>query len=345
MKCRRATVGNTAPAMTPPLLTALTTLLLIPLAPTCAAQSRESDPLDLLRGIPLDSVEGRIDHLALDTARKRLFVAALENGTVEVVDLASGKRTQQIKGLKEPQGVCVLPSGLLVVASGDDGKVRVFDDTRERGWIDGLADADNVRFDTTSKRVYVGYKSGALAVIDPEKPSKVADIALAAHPESFQLEITGKRIFVNIPKTGHVAVVDREKAKVVATWPLGDMRDNFPMALDEPNHRLFVACRKPAMLLVLDTESGRTIASLECSGDADDVFYDAARGRIYVSGGAGAISVFERKDADHYGLLKTVATSAGARTCLFVPEAGRLYLAVPHRSGQRAEIREFQVRP
>jgi hypothetical protein len=206
-----------------------------------------------------------------------------------------------------------------------------------------MDDADNARYDAVQNRIYVGYGSGALAVLIAEKLTKVGDIALSGHPESFQLEHSGNRIFVNVPSSGHIAVVDREKQAVIATWPLTDAKSNFPMALDEADHRLFVGCRKPTKLLVLDTETGKTVATLDCVGDTDDVFYDAGARRIYVSGGAGAINVIGQSDADHYSEIAKVQTASGARTSFFAADAGTLFLAVPHRGGQVAEIRVYKT--
>jgi hypothetical protein len=171
----------------------------------------------------------------------------------------------------------------------------------------------------------------------------LADIKLEGHPESFQLESQGHRLFVNVPTAHHVAVVDREKRAVVAKWPVKEAAANFPMALDETNHRLLIGCRKPAKLLVLDSQSGKVVASMDCCGDTDDVFYDAAHKRVYVSGGEGCISIFEQSDPDHYRLAETLKTAAGARTSLFVPQTGRLYLAIPHRLSQPAEIQVFEI--
>jgi hypothetical protein len=317
---------------------------LIALASIGGAQSRPVEgvePLELVRTIPLDKVEGRIDHLAVDLAKKRLFVAALGANSVEVVDLAAGKRVQRIEKMSQAQGVRFLPTpARLVATTGGDGRCRFFDDSlKEVGAVESLPDADNVRFDAAANRVWVGCGSGDLVAIDPARMAKVASIGLAGHPESFQLETAGKRIFVNVPDA------DREKGKVVATWPLGDLTANFPMALDEPNHRLFVVCRKPAKVLVLDTESGKTVQSLDAPDDADDAFYDAARARLYVSGGVGMVCVYERKADGSWFTRASVPTSQRARTCLFEPELNRLWVAVPHVGAQKAELREFQVRP
>jgi DNA-binding beta-propeller fold protein YncE len=316
----------------------------------CVSRAEDSAPnravLTQLQSIPLEGVEGRIDHFALDVGRKRLFVAALGNGTVEVVDLTSGKVTQRIKNLPTPQGVSFAADfDRLAVANDKDGSCRLYDGTtlKETKIVDLKDDADNVRYDAAARRFWVGYGEGGLAAIDPESGKQLADVKLEAHPESFQLETKGKRIFVNVPKARHVAVVDREKGVVIATWPLKEAGANFPMALDEAHQRLFVGCRTPAKLIVLDTESGKTVASVDIVGDTDDLFYDAANKRVYVSGGEGRISVIQQADADTYAVVGQAETAPGARTSFFVPDAGKLYVAVPHRRDHKAELRVFRV--
>jgi DNA-binding beta-propeller fold protein YncE len=314
----------------------------------CPAEPPADVPsLRLVATYPLKVVEGRIDHMSVDSQSQRLYVAALGNNTLEVIDLKQGKQVAAIKGLKKPQGVVVIPeSGELIVASGEDGKCRKYDSAqRLLGTIDNLDDADNVRFDPASKLVYVGYGNGALAVISADKFRKLAEIKLAGHPESFQLETKGKRVFVNVPDAGHIAVIDRERQIVTDTWPVRAARANFAMALDEVHHRLFVGCRMPAKLLVIDSETGKTLSALDCCGDADDVFYDESNQRVYVAGGEGCISVFGQADADTRKLIEKVTTAPGARTALFVPAVHRLFLAVPLRGGQRATIRVYETRP
>lgn len=313
-----------------------------------ATPAHAEPPLHPTTTIPLPGVEGRIDHMAFDPTTNRLFVAALGNDTVEVIDTKSAKPVAHLTGLKKPQGVAWIPdANRLLIASGDDGKLHVYDaDLHRLATFDHLDDADNVRYDPDAKLAYVGYGEGALAVIDPIKLTKVADIKLAAHPESFQLERHGKRLFINVPDAHHVAVIDREKAAVIATWPIRDAAANFPMALDEPHHRLFIACRQPAKLLVLDTNAGKTVASADCPGDADDLFYDADRARLYITGGEGAVGVVEQPDPDHYRPLARIPTAPGARTSFFAAAATHtLYVAVPHRGKQPAELLTFQAPP
>lgn len=305
----------------------------------------ESPSLRLALTIPLEGVKGRIDHMAVDGQGQRLYIAALGNNTLEIIDLKKAKRLATIEGLKKPQGIVVLPeSGEMIVASGEDGKCRKYDSTQKLlGTIDGLDDADNVRFDSTSKLAYVGYGAGALAVISVDRFQKLAEIKLAGHPESFQLETKGRRIFVNVPDAGHVAVIDRERRIVTDTWPVKAARGNFPMAMDEVHHRLFVGCRIPAKLLVIDSDTGSTLSTLDCSGDTDDVFYDESHKQVYVAGGEGYINVFRQVNADPYKLAEKLATAPGARTALFAPAVHRLFVAVPHRDDQHATIRVYET--
>jgi YVTN family beta-propeller protein len=312
-------------------------------------QAEDTAALHQTRSIPLPGVEGRIDHMAIDLRGGRLFVAALGNNTVEVIDLATDKVTDEIKDLKEPQGVAYVPEGdKLLISNGKGASLDIYDgqSLQLRNQVSLRDDPDNIRYDATSGYAYVGYGTGtgsALGVVDVSTGTKVGDIKLSGHPESFQLEEDGQRIFVNVPTANHVAVIDRDKGSVVETWPLSDAADNFPMSLDKANHRLFVGTRSPAKLVVLDTETGEQITSFDASGDADDIFYDVNNKRIYTSGGEGAISVLKQVDPDDYQSMGKVATAEGARTLLFVSDwENTLFLAVPQRGRQQAEIREFQ---
>lgn len=304
----------------------------------------QSQPLRLEEKIPLN-VAGRIDHMSADVKGNRLFMAALGNNTVEVIDLVAGKVTRSLKGFHEPQGLYYQAGGdRLYIANGETGKLDVLDGRTFapiRSY-DFNGDADNVRFDAASKEVYVGYGNGALGVINAELGSRVGDTMLTAHPESFQLEASGPLIFVNVPNAENVTVVDRRTRTVKAKWPV-TAKSNFPMALDEANHRLFVGCRKPPKLVVFDTRSGKEVASLDIVSDTDDLFYDAALKRIYVSGGAGAVTVLQQKDADHYEEIANIPTAPRARTSLFVPDLKRLYVAVPHQGKQASELLVFTV--
>jgi YVTN family beta-propeller protein len=316
---------------------------LFTVATLAVAQSNE--PLRLEKTIPLPNVQGRIDHMSIDVKNQRLFVAALGNNTVEVIDIEHGKRIHTISGLREPQGVLYLSDvDRLYVANGDDGTLRIFDGTSYEP-VKSIKlgdDADNIRFDAERKHVYVGYGSGALAVMN-EDGTKVAEIKLDAHPESFQLEKNGPRLFVNLPKSRKVAVVDRTTASVIAKWGTDGAFSNYPMALDERNHRLFIVFRLPARLVILDTNSGTALDKLPAIGDSDDVFYDGARKRIYVTGGEGGISVYEQQSADHYRQIAKLPTVKGARTSFFSSHLSKLCVAVRAQGSEPAAIRVYSV--
>jgi DNA-binding beta-propeller fold protein YncE len=299
----------------------------------------------LIHTIPLPGVSGRIDHMAADTQRHRLFMAALGNDMVEVMDVETGKRLQSISRCSEPQGLVFLPKqNRLFVANGSSDDLRIYEGDKFQLLkpIGALADADNVRFDATGNRVYVGYGSGALGAFDTNGV-QVVTIPLDGHPESFQLQQNGNRIFVNVPGDRSIAVIDRSQQKIVTKWRLEEAHSNFPMALDEANHRLFIGCRSPARLLVLDTSSGKTVAQVEISGDTDDVFYDAKRQRVYVSCGEGFLDVIQRRaQGDRYERIAHEPTRGGARTSFYSPDFDRLYLAVPKSWTEDAEIRIYQ---
>lgn len=312
-----------------------------------------AQPLRLEKTILLPGVKGRIDHLAIDVEGRRLFVAALGNDTVEVIDPIEGKPLRSIGGLHEPQGVYYWPAqNRLYVANGGNGKVDVFDagSFQRIRQYDFNSDPDNIRFDPREKELFVGYGNGALGVINAPLGSRVGDVVLDAHPESFQLERQGPRIFVNIPggissvlKTGHVSVIDRRTRTVIAKWEIEGAKQNFPMAFDEVHQRLFIGCRRPAKMLILDTKTGKQIGAVDIAGDTDDLFYDADRKRIYVSGGAGSVTVLAQTDPDHYQVMANIPTAEGARTSLFVPEYRQLYVMAPRRGDKPARLLVFAV--
>lgn len=302
-------------------------------------------PLRLIQTIPMPGVEGRIDHLALDLRARRLFVCALGNGTVEVVDLEKGQRVQSVPGFEEPQGIVFMPRTKTVVVASGGGTLSFLEGTplKVTKTLSLGEDADNVRYDPEHERLYVGYGGGALAEVDAVKRERIGDVPLQAHPESFQRESSG-RIFVNEARRARVAVLDVAKRSVVSRWELGPSA-NYPMALDEGRHRLFVGTRQPARLVVLDTETGRVVATLETEADVDDIFHDAARRRVYVIGGGGSVVVYDQAGPDQYTESARVGTADGARTGLFSPESGQLFVAVPRRATPVAEIRVFAAAP
>jgi DNA-binding beta-propeller fold protein YncE len=311
--------------------------------PPAAMAQTASAPLVLERKIPLGEVRGRIDHLGIDVKRQRLLVAELGNDSLGVVDLASGKVLRTLAGFREPQGVAYVPfADSVYVANGGDGSVRVLGgaDLAPRGRIALGEDADNVRVDPLRRRVLVGYGRGALALIDPATRTRVADIPLAGHPEGFQIDDTGTRVFVNVPTARAIEVVDLA-TRAGRFLPTRGAGANFPMAIDRDAHRVLVVFRRPPILMALSSRGGQVLAKLATCRDADDVFVDAKRHRVYVSCGEGVVDVLAQ-EADGYRRLARVPTVSGARTSLFAPERGRLFVAVRARGNTPAAIWVFR---
>jgi len=309
------------------LISLLATVLCMAAGASRAAEP--TSPLVIERTIALKGVSGRIDHLAIDLGRKRLFVAELDNGTVDVIDLASASVIRRIQGLKEPQGLAYAPTAdVMAVASAGDGLVRLYhgDGLSPAGSIDLRDDADNIRLDMRTGNLVVGYGSGGLAVIDPAKASLVKRIPLQAHPEGFQLDPERRRAFVNVPDAHQIAVVDLEADRQIGTWQVPDLRANFPMALDAARGSAAVVFRNPARLVMFDTNSGKMVSTLAACGDADDVFFDNRRRRVYVSCGAGRVDAWQQDGAGPRRLAP-IKTASGARTSLFVPDLDRLFVA------------------
>ena len=297
-------------------------------------------PLAVETKIPLGDVSGRIDHLAIDVARKHLYVAELGNDSIGIVDVEARRVIRTVAGFDEPQGVAYEPAtDTVYVANGGDGSVRIFSgaELAAIATIPLGKDADNVRIDAAARRVYVGYGDGALAVIDADTRRRIADIALEGHPESFQLHPDGDRIVVNVPDARQIAVLSREAGRQVAAWPTGSLRANYPLLLDVGNGRVVDVFRSPARLQAYDVRSGRASNGSEICADSDDLFADDARHRIYVICGDGSVDTLAASAAG-YTRLGRFTTSAGSRTGLFVSDLDRLFVAVRASQGEPAAV-------
>jgi DNA-binding beta-propeller fold protein YncE len=312
--------------------------------------SEPPHPLVLTEAISTPGVQGRFDHFGFD-GKNQLLVAALGNNSVEVIDISARLRSRSIPDIPNPQGITYAPDFKKIFVASSKGKLRIFDGgsfelIKE---IDFHGDVDNLRYDSATHRVYVGFgedETGAIGMVDAASGERLQEeYKIGAHPESFQLESAGPNIYVNVSDLKQIAVINRQTG-VIKRWPL-TLEQNFPMALDEANHRLFVVTHQPARLAVFDTYSGRTVAEFPCVQDADEVFYDAARKRIYIPGGEGYISVFQQTDPDHYQLLAKVSSTLGARTAGYFGKGrkgfDRFFLGVPARADHGAEIWIYTV--
>ncbi len=320
------------------------------LAAQTAATPEPPHPLVLTEGIPVPGVQGRFDHFGFD-GKNQLFIAALGNNSVEVIDISARVRTHSITGIPNPQGVVYAPDLKKLFVASSKGKMRIyagdnFDLIKE---IDFHGDVDNLRYDPAAHRVYAGYgedETGAIGMVDAASNERLPEeYKVGAHPESFQLESAGPNIYVNLPDLKQIAVINR-KTGAITRWPM-TLEHNFPMALDEADHRLFVATHEPARMAVFDTSSGKSVAELPCVQDSDDVYYDSSRKRIYVPGGEGYISVFQQTDPDHYQLLAKVPSTLGARSAGYFGKGrkgfDRFFLGVPARADHGAEVWLYTV--
>ena len=337
------------------LLRAVDVMIALLLFSVCGAAQQlptdESAPLVLVRIIPIPGVVGRFDHMAVDNKGGRVFAAVYGNDSVEVLDTARGRRDRSVKeGFIKPQMVAYLPDmNRIVISNEGDGSCKILDANTYQ-LIDTVkfsGDADQLRYDSGTKRVYVGYGDGAIGMFDATTNKKIGgDFEVGAHPESFQLEEKGSKIFVNLASISQIAVIDRNTRKI-ENWKLQSAGTNFPMALDEPHRRLFVAARKPARLLVLDMDTGKEIASLPGAIDMDDMSYDSDRKRIYVTSGEGFIFVYQQIDPDRYQRIAKIPTAIGARTSVYTGQVGKhnsFYLAVPARADRGAELWVYETR-
>ncbi|HJU19195.1 MAG TPA: hypothetical protein VJ770_22295 [Stellaceae bacterium] len=323
---------------------ALVVILIV--VPACVHAQAVGPPLALEAKIPLGAVCGRIDHLAIDLKRRRLFVAELGNDSLGIVDLATQRMLRTVVGFKAPQGVGYeATTDTIYVANAGDGSVRVLrgEDLAPIGRIELGSDADNVRIDAAHRRVLVGYGDGALAIIDPVSRAKIGEVRLPAHPEGFQLVENGTQAVINLPDAHQIAIADLASG-AIRRIPTGALTANFPMAVDPETRRVLVAFRHPPMLAAYAISEGRLTARQPICTDADDLFVDARRHRIYVSCRTGFVDVLEPA-ADGYVRPARVPTASGARTSLFVPERDRLYVAVRARGDEPAAIWVFRRAP
>ncbi len=301
--------------------------------------------LESAGAIALPGVKGGFDLMAVDAPGQRLFLAAEENGSLEILDLKAKQRLKSIGGMDEPKWVVYRAESHRLFVSNGDGKVRTFDSrTYAAGRIYEFREkANNLRFDLATGELFVGIgkKFGALSIINTRTDTLGAEIPLANFPKQF--EIDGDRIYVNVPTSNHIAVVSRSQGKVIATWPVRTAKDNIPMGFDRASHRLFVGCES-GKLAVFDSVTGHEITSLDIDAEPDGVHYDANRRLIYLSCGAGFVDVVRQLNADHYERIDRIPTAKGAATSLFVPELDRLYLAVPAQNNQPAELRILRPR-
>ncbi len=322
------------------------------------AHAQGTQPLRLAQTIPMPNVKGRIDHMDVDVKGKRLFVAGLENGSLEVVDLQAAKWVKSIPGFQKPQGIAYVESlNKVFVASGDDGMLRVFrGDTLEL--LDSIKlelGPNRVAYDPHAKLLYVGYGGkdagkdyGEVGIIDAKTDKHIGDVQVTAHPAELLLDKSGKTLFVFVSAESKVQVIDTKNRKVVSTWPVSSQR-NGDGAFEEKTHRLFLGTRTPPEMIAMDSGSGKEVAHLPTVEGMDGVYFDATHKRVYISGGrgfdVGYVFCYQQKDPDHYETLGKIPTRPGAGTSFWSPELNRYYVAAPAHDNEEAAMLVFEPAP
>jgi len=321
-------------------------LLACSLFDSCRSQKPfGADELILKQRISLPGVKGRIDHMDADVEKQLVFVSALGNNSLEMVDIKNGKHISSIKKLSEPQGVIFIPqTNEIMVANGGNGSCQFYnaESLQTAGRIELGSDADDIRYDSVDKKIYVGYGSGGLAVIDPVKHQKTADIKLPGHPEGFQLDKALEKIFVNVPDANQIDVIDQKSAEVIANWKT-EYNANFPMAIDESSHIIFIGYRHPAKLVAIDENTGKTVAVADLIGDADDLYYDSQSKKIYASGGSGAINIY-LFEKPAFKQIANIVTRPGARTSMLIPTMNIFILAERATGDEPAQLRIYNTK-
>ncbi|MGN6214508.1 YncE family protein [Parafilimonas sp.] len=301
--------------------------------------------LSLISSIKLDNVKGGFDLMDLDATGQRLFLAAEDNHTLEVIDLKNSKPLISIPNLNEPKWIVYRPeTNRLYVSTAGDAKVTLLDATSYKPlrFYSFKEKCNNLRFDTATKQLYVGVgKSfGALAIINCKEDKIRGEIPLTNFPKQFELD--SNRIYVNIPSKNAVEVIDRLTNKVLTEWQVTESTENVPMALDKINHRLFVAC-EPGKFIVFNTENGKSVSNISIHKNADGIYFNRKDSLIYISCGEGFIDIIRQRNADSYYVADDKPTAIGAGTSLYSPELKRLFLAVPQREKEAAELRIYAI--
>jgi len=314
---------------------------------SCKGQSNFGEKyLQLQKTIVLPNVTGRIDHMAVNVKENIVYVAALGNNTLEAVDLRNGRIIHSIHGQDEPQGVEYIPrTHEIFVANGGNGDCYFYNAStfEKTATIHLPSDADDVRYDSASNAIFVGYGEGGIAIINANTHRQTADVKLPAHPEGFQIDSKANSIWVNVPDKNMIGVIDLVQLKLVKSLKRNSPSANFPMSIDVQNHRAFIGYRHPAKLVVVDMITGKDITWHDMVSDVDDLYYDMNNKRVYISGGGGFINIFQQDTAGSFTQITNMPTRSAARTSLLIPQLRLFVLAEREVSGNSARLLVYDI--
>ena len=314
-------------------------------------------PLRLLGRTDLPSYEGDFDHFGADLKGNRLFLAGEDGGTLEIFDLRNGAHLKTVKGMETPHAIHYEPkTNRLIVSNSGDGLSKVLDG-KSYAVIDTIKltpGADVMSYDASSRHLWfvTGGKNAPtkmaktmVARVDVETGKPLGETTFDTDfTEGIVAEQTGSRAFVNVAGKAEIAVLDKKTGKLLATWPVKEGKENSQIDLDEKNNRLFVITRKPFKLVVVNTQTGQSVASFDAPGRTNGMMFDAANRRIYAAGDD-YVAVFRQRDADHYEEMARVPSEKGAKTAFLVPKLNRLYVAVGGSTQTKAGLLRYEVVP
>jgi DNA-binding beta-propeller fold protein YncE len=288
--------------------------------------------------VELPGYTGDFDHFAVDRQRGRLLLAAEDHGTLEVFDLQSGNHLRTITGFDNPHSILVRAGAptILVTDSGKSmSKLLDAENYERKGTVTLMPGADSIGYDPAENLVYivtggkdVNMKTVELAAVDPDTGQKKRALTFEDdHVEAMAIEKDGNRLFINLTQTNKLAVVDRKTMKVLALWLVPPAQQNAMVALDAAHHRLYLGCRKPGMIVTMNSDTGAVTGTAEGPLRSDELLFDSASHRLYMPGGEGYIGVYDTTDPDHLKIISKPPTAPGAKTGILLPDMKKIMLA------------------
>jgi DNA-binding beta-propeller fold protein YncE len=321
-----------------------------------ASFGQAQSSVKLIKSVDLVGYTGDFDHFAVDYERNRLLLAAEDHGTVEVFDLKTSAHLRTVKGFGNPHSILArkgVPTLFITDSEKQMSTIRNADTLDKEKTVTLTPGADTAKYDSTSNTLYVvtggkdvDMKTANLEAVNPDTGDRKALLTFPDnHVEAMAFVEEDPRLFINLTQTNKLAVVDRRNMKVINVWPVPPAQQNAMVAFDQGQHRLYVVCRQPGMVVVMNSDTGAVVGTQPAPLRADEVQYDATSHRLYVPGGEGYMGIYDTGDPDHLKLVEKVPTAPGAKTGILLPSMHRLFLAVsPGESKAMAKVLTYEVK-
>jgi len=330
-------------------------LVLVSVLSSAATGTQESS-VRLIRNVDLPGYSGDFDHFAADYDRNRLLLAAEDHGTLEVFDLKTSAHLRTVSGFGNPHSILVrkgAPTVFITDSTEKNATIRDATTYAKKQTVNLTPGSDTAKYDAAANILYVvtggkdvDMKTASLEAINPDTGAKLGSITFPDnHVEAMAFAESDPRIFINLTQTNKLAVVDRKSMKLVATWPVPPAQQNAMVAFDPAQHRLYVVCRNPGMVVAMNSDTGAVVGTQPAPLRADEVQYDEGTHRLYVPGGEGYMGIYDTSDPNHLKIVEKVTTAPGAKTALLIPSMHRLYLAVsPGDTKAMAKVFTYELK-